>query len=301
MTGPTSGSTTGPTSIPASGTTGSPASGTPGSTSPLAGWRVLVPRPAAGSSPAQVALAAAGAHAELVPLVQTVPAEGLDDVVLALGAGWYRSLVVTSAAAVPVLVGHADDAGRTLADVLRDGRVQVAAVGPGTARALEAADVAVDLIPRSPSTAASLVAAWPDASTGADDRPARVLFPRGDLAAPTLAEGLRAKGWQVDDVVAYRTVPAQAPDEVRTDWREGRFDAALLTSASTVREIVAQLGAPPPGTLLVAIGPTTAAEARAHGLELAATADTQTMSGLVDALARATTSRATTSHQENAR
>jgi uroporphyrinogen-III synthase len=181
--------------------------------------------------------------------------------------------VLTSAAAVPILV----ERGMTLTDV------RVAAIGPGTARALREAGVHVDLVPRGGSTAASLVAQFP----APGDR-ARVLFPRGDLAAPTLADGLRARGWQVDDVVAYRTVPAEAPSaEVREAWVDGTIRGALLTSASTVRELNTQLGPPPTSTLLVGIGPTTAAEAARLGLPLAGVATEQTMTGLVDALAKA--------------
>jgi uroporphyrinogen-III synthase len=253
---------------------------------PLAGWRVLVPRPVAGSSPAAVALAAVGAEAVLVPLVETVPPEdpaGLDDTLLALGAGWYGWLVVTSAAAVPALVARAAVAETTLPALVTTGAVKVAAVGPGTARALRETGVEPDLVPRGESTAAALVRAWP----APGDQP-RVLFPRGDLAAPTLADGLRARGWRVDDVVAYRTVPAAPPpDDVRAAWSDGSIRAALLTSASTVRELDARLGAPPAGTLLVAIGPTTAAEAARLGLPLAGIAAAQTMTGLVAALVEA--------------
>lgn len=261
---------------------------------PLAGWRVLVPRPAAGVSPAAVALAAAGAEAVVVPLVETVPPEDptpVDDVLLALGAGWYGWLVVTSQAAVPVLEQRAGHAGRTLAAIVADAGVHVAAVGPGTARALREAGVPPALVPTGESTARALVATWPalpssqDGTTGPAQR---VLFPRGDLAAPTLADGLRARGWQVDDVVAYRTVPAAPPSpDVRAAWADGSIGAALLTSASTVRELVAQLGAPPAGTALVAIGPTTAAEVERLGLPLAGVAREQTMASLVAALASA--------------
>ncbi|WP_426593641.1 uroporphyrinogen-III synthase [Cellulomonas sp. McL0617] len=243
---------------------------------PLTGWRVLVPRPTAGRSPAVVALAAAGAEAVVVPLIETVPPEDptpLADALLALEAGWYEWLVVSSAAAVPILVEHG----------LQAQGAKVAAVGPGTARALRDADVRVDLVPLSESTARALVAQFPaPGGTG------RILFPRGDLAAPTLADGLRARGWQVDDVVAYRTVSAEAPSaEVREAWVDGTIRGALLTSASTVRELNTQLGPPPTSTLLVGIGPTTAAEAARLGLPLAGVATEQTMTGLVDALARA--------------
>jgi len=262
---------------------------------PLAGWRVLVPRPTAGQSGAAVALAAAGAQPVLVPLIAIDPPADpgrVDDALLALGSGWYRWLVVTSGAAVPVLAAHAQAAGRPLARLVADGDVRVAAVGPGTTRALREAGVDTDLTPRGASTGANLAAQWPCPPRtdphGHGAREPRVLFARGDLAASTVADGLRARGWQVDEVVAYRTVTAPPPpDEVRDDWRRGHLHAALLTSASTVRALVEHLGPPPAGTLLVAIGPTTAAEAERQGLPLAATADEQTMTGLVAALARA--------------
>ena len=243
---------------------------------PLTGWRVLVPRPTAGRSPAVVALAAAGAEAVVVPLIETTAPQdttSLDDALLALEAGWYDWLAVTSAAAVQILV----ERGLTLKGA------RVAAVGPGTARALREAGIMVDLVPSGRSTAQSLVEQFP-----APSGRGRVLFPRGDLAAPTLADGLRASGWQVDDVVAYRTVSAQAPSaEIREAWVDGTIRGALLTSASTVRELNTQLGPPPTSTLLVGIGPTTAAEAARLGLPLAGVATEQTMTGLVDALAKA--------------
>lgn len=264
--------------------------------SAVAGWPVLVPRPAAGSSAAEVALAAVGAVPVVVPLVETVPPADpapLDDALLALGAGWYPWLVVTSAAAVPVLQARAEAAGRSLADLVGEGRAAVAAVGPGTARALRGAGVEAGLVPRGPSTAASLVAAFP-AAVPRDGRPARVLFPRGDLAAPTLADGLRRRGWQVDEVIAYRTVDAPPPPEdVRAAWASGEVRAALLTSASTVRRLDETLGRPPAGTLLVAIGPTTRAELDARGLPVAAVAEQQTMAGIVAALVAAATAPGT--------
>ncbi|WP_315097331.1 uroporphyrinogen-III synthase [uncultured Cellulomonas sp.] len=253
---------------------------------PLTGWRVLVPRPSAGRSPAEVALAAAGAEAVVVPLIETVPPEDpteLDDALLALESGWFSWLVLTSAAAVPVLVDRAQESAGSLPQLLADGAVRVAAIGPGTARALREVGVEPDLVPRGPSTSRSLVDAWPEPTD-----PARVLFPRGDLAAATVTEGLHARGWEVTDVVAYRTVAAAPPPaDVREAWADGTIHAALLTSASTVRELAAHLGPPPSSTLLIGIGPSTAAEAARLGLPLAGVATEQTMLGMVDALTRA--------------
>jgi uroporphyrinogen-III synthase/uroporphyrinogen III methyltransferase/synthase len=257
---------------------------------PLAGVAVLVPRETTGPDPLVIALRAAGAEPVVVPLIQTVPPPDpteLDDALLALEVGYYGWVAVTSAAAVPVLVDRAEETGHTLPELL-DG-VRVAAVGGTTARALREAGVHVDLVPRGRSSAATLLAAWPPAG----DEPVRVLLPLGDLAAPTLAEGLEAHGWPVDVVVTYRTVPGPAPEpETRAAWAEGRVRAALLTSGSTARNMLSMLGAPPSGTLLCCIGDSTAAEARRAGLPVAAVAHDQTPGGLVAALAAALTNAA---------
>jgi len=236
-------------------------------------------------SPAAMALVAAGAEAVVVPLVRTVPLDDLtplDDALLALGSGWYEWLTVTSQAAVAVLAERAATHDDGLAALLGRADVRVAAVGPGTARALEALGVRVDVVPPVRSTAVDLVAAL--VATGAAGP--RALFPRGDLAATTLADGLTAAGWAVDDLVVYRTVPAGPPDpQVAHAWGTGEVHAALLTSASTVRALLDHLGPPPPATRVVVIGPSTQAEAERLGLRVDAVADRQTLAGLVDALA----------------
>ncbi|SFJ60731.1 uroporphyrinogen-III synthase [Cellulomonas sp. KH9] len=299
-----------------------PRAATSPATGPLSGWRVLVPRPpldpapAAGASaaggpgdpaglpttslsPAAIALRAAGAEPVVVPLVRTQPVDDagpLDDALLALGAGWYPWLAVTSQAAVAVLADRAAAHDAGLAALVARGGARVAAVGPGTARALQALGVRVDVIPPVRSTAADLVVALLAAAAGASPRPSddgptgtgpRVLFPRGDLAAGTLADGLRAAGWAVDDLVVYRTTPAGPPDPaVVRAWADGDVHAALLTSASSVRALLDHLGAPPPATRVVVIGPSTADEAHRRGLRVHAVADRQTLAGLVDALTR---------------
>ena len=292
--------------------TGSPGDPTT-APSPLAGLRVLVPRPPYtahtpdAASPAAVALGAAGAEALVVPLVRTVPVEdttALDDALLALGAGWYGWLTLTSQAAVAVLAERAAATDDGLAALVARAGTRVAAVGPGTARALRSLGVPVDVVPPVRSTAVDLVAALVAHAgapgDGADATAHRTLFPRGDLAAATLADGLTAAGWQVDDLVVYRTVPAgPPPPEVAADWSAGRVDAALLTSASSVRALLDHLGPPPAGTHVVVIGPSTAAEAERLGLRVDAVADRQTLTGLVDALTTLVTSRATLTTPED--
>ena len=252
---------------------------TSGTGPPLVGMRVLVPRRSEGPDPLVIATAAAGAEPTVVELIATVPPEDvteLDDLLMALGIGYYAWLGVTSAAVVPVLAARAHDAGTDLAALTSQTRV--AAVGRSTASALEAVGIRVDLVPRGPSSAAALLEAWPDGA-------GRVLLPLGDLAASTLASGLRGRGWQVDDVVAYRTVAGPPVDPaVASTYVAGEIGAVMLTSGSTARHLVDALGVPPAGTIVCCIGPGTADVARSVGLHVDAVAAEQTPSGLVDAL-----------------
>ncbi|WP_034221218.1 uroporphyrinogen-III synthase, partial [Actinotalea ferrariae] len=140
------------------------------------------------------------------------------------------------------------------------------------------------LLPSGERSAAGLVAAMTEPSVAGGAR--RVLVPRSDLAEPTVVDGLRAAGWGVDDVVAYRTVPGPAPDDaVRTAWRSGAVHAVLLSSASTVRNLVDLLGPPPSSVVVCCIGTRTTAAARDLGLRVDVVPAAASAEELVDALA----------------
>ncbi|WP_323749105.1 uroporphyrinogen-III synthase [Curtobacterium sp. VKM Ac-2884] len=181
------------------------------------------------------------------------------------GAG-YAWVVVTSATAVTVLAERV--AG------LPSG-VRVAVVGEPTARAARAAGWVVDLVPEQAS-AAALVDALPDTD-------GTVLFPRSEIAAPTLVDGLRARGIDVDDVVAYRTVGTG--DEPIT--LDAAPDAVLVTSGSVAREIARRMTPLDPRTLVACIGPGTAADARAAGLPVHVVGPTRSAEALLDAVVEA--------------
>ncbi|WP_408632002.1 uroporphyrinogen-III synthase [Micromonospora siamensis] len=83
----------------------------------------------------------------------------------------------------------------------------------------------------------------------------RVLLPRADIATETLAAGLTERGWEVDDVTAYRTVRAPRAAEIRDAIKSGGFDAVLFTSSSTVRNLVGIAGKPHARTVVAVIGP----------------------------------------------
>jgi uroporphyrinogen III methyltransferase/synthase len=118
----------------------------------------------------------------------------------------------------------------------------------------------------------------------------RVLIPRARVAREQLPALLRAGGLTVDVVAAYETRPAGAEHRERLLQllREGGLDVVLFTSSSTVDSMVELLGKDAVSLLsrvtLASIGPITSATAARHGLEVAVTAQTYTVPGLLDAL-----------------
>ncbi|MGI8983668.1 MAG: uroporphyrinogen-III synthase, partial [Acidimicrobiales bacterium] len=105
-------------------------------------------------------------------------------------------------------------------------------------------------------------------------------FAHAAAARPVLADGLRAKGWEVEVVEAYRTVAVRpAADALAA---AAVADATAFTSSSTVTSWLALSVAPPP--VVACIGPVTAATAADHGLAVTVVAAEHTVDGLVDAL-----------------
>lgn len=249
---------------------------------PLSGRTVLLPRGAERAAPLATTLRAAGAHVLVSPAIERATVEDtapVDDALARLAAGAYTWVVVTSVNAIDELAAGAARRGTTLANVARTARW--AAVGPATRRALEAAGITVDMEPAE-NSARGLVTAFSEA--GSSDSAKGVLLPQGDLAAPTMADGLRDQGYAPHVVTVYRTVAHDLAPEVVEAWRGGRVDAVVLTSGSTAREVARQLG-PRDDVAAVAIGEPTARAARAVGLRLDAVADRPTD----DALAAAVT------------
>ena len=153
----------------------------------------------------------------------------------------------------------------------------MAAIGPATATALRQRGVQVCLVPAEYRAEAIL-------DEIGDVAGQTILLPRADIARPALAEGLRDKGAQVDEVPAYRTVPA-TPAPAAFDALRAGVDVITFTSSSTVRNFVTQTAGLSYGQPLIAcIGPVTAATARELGLCVDVVAKEYTVEGLLDAL-----------------
>ena len=153
-------------------------------------------------------------------------------------------------------------------------------IGPGTDRALARHGIRADLVPQR-FVAESLLADFPEPA-GANPR---VLLARAETARDVLADGLVARGYTVDVLAVYRTVPV-VPDAADVERvRAGEVDAITFTSSSTVTNFCDAVGAlPAAGPAVLSIGPVTSQTARDRGLRVDAEAAPHTIDGLVEAL-----------------
>jgi uroporphyrinogen III methyltransferase / synthase len=229
---------------------------------PLHGARIAVTRARAQASGLAGRLRLLGAEVVQTPAIRIEPlAADVPD-----PAG-YDLVCLTSPNGVAGLFAHLRDA-RALAGCT------VAAIGPGTARALREHGVEADVVPER-FVAEGLV----EALAGLDVR--RALIVRAREARDVLPEALRARGAEVDVVAVYATVAEPLSDGERAAAQGA--DYVTFTSSSTVRYFLDAAGRPD-GPRLVSIGPVTSATLREHGLEPDVEAERHDIDGLVAAL-----------------
>ena len=241
---------------------------------PLAGKVVLVTRPREQAASLVHELERRGATAIVAPTIEVVPVRSteLTKALQELAAGTFDWITLTSRATVDVLASRLEPG---------DVRARVAAVGEGTSAAFRRwAGRDPDLVPKTFTTAA-LAHAFPRGR-------GRVLCARADVAPEGFEEALTAKGWTPLRVDAYRTkMPEWLPIGAREALARGTVDAITFTSASSVRGFTNAVTDVRGDPKVVCIGPVTAREARAHGLEVAAVAQPHTMEGMIAALEHA--------------
>jgi uroporphyrinogen III methyltransferase/synthase len=167
-------------------------------------------------------------------------------------------------------------------ELLRDARelagITVAAIGPGTARALRERGVEPDVVPQR-AVAEGLVEALADVPVE------RALIARAAEGRDVLPDALRERGAHVDLLPLYETVAEPLDEATRT--AAATSDYVLFTSASSVRFFAQAAGdAALQGPRLASIGPATSAALRELGAEPHLEADPHTPDGLVEALLR---------------
>ena len=239
--------------------------------------RVLIIRPAGQADLLAARLENIGIEPVVVPAVAVLPPvswDGVDEALARLGQ--YAWVLFTSANGVRMFF----DRGRTRGGVVGPPTLRWAAIGPGTAAALEEVGIGRPWLP----------SRYLGESVG-DELPANqgqdVLRVRGETASPVATTRLRARGVSVDEVVAYSIVEAPRGSEplLRRAWTRG-IDAIVFTSASTVRgfaHLAERAGIADDVTSVTtfAIGPVTAEAMTALGWEVHGVALQHSVDGLV--------------------
>lgn len=268
---------------------------------PLFGRTVVVTRSRSQAGGLAEGLAALGADVRVVPTIAFAPpgsyAELDAGIERLVGYDW---IVFTSANGVRCFFDRLHDAHGK--DTRALAGVHVAAIGPATARALEAHGISADVVPAVYRAEGVFAAIRDYADADGEDAGgsrglvgARVFIPRAQVARDVLPQLLCEAGAHVDVAAAYRTVvPEGAADDLRDLLQGGHVDAVTFTSSSTVRNFCALLGGPArpsgeasalmEGVAACSIGPITSQTLRDCGIEPAAEAERYTVDGLVAAI-----------------
>ena len=159
------------------------------------------------------------------------------------------------------------------------GGVNVAAIGPATAKRLEELGVKVSLMPDR-FVAEGLLERLVDV------RGLRILIPRAKVARDVLPDELRRRGAHVDVLPIYETYLPSRKESEKERLKEA--DVITFTSPSTVAnflKITGDYGRRLCEEKVVAsIGPVTTEKARELGIEVDVTASEYSVPGLIDAL-----------------
>jgi uroporphyrinogen-III synthase len=228
--------------------------------------------------PYQAAFAALGFEVVAMPVTRFAPPADPGALARALAAGDHAAIVVASPRA-------AYELGRAKAAALVE-LPEVWAVGPSTKRALDIAQIAATHpadVRDGAELAQKLVASRSLAGK-------RVLVPRAEEGRDEAIKVLRAAGAEIDDVIAYRTVPAAADDPKLARGRELLVSGGAEVCAVFAPSQVSALAELVPITSLrcrfAAIGATTASALAELGVRDVAVAATPTPDGMAQALVR---------------
>jgi uroporphyrinogen III methyltransferase/synthase len=249
---------------------------------PLFGHRILVTRSRHQASALSQLLAERGALPVEWPTIEIQPIKDnreLDQAISRLAS--YHWLIFTSANGVDAFFQHLTGKGK---DVRALKGLEIGAIGPATAAALERWGLHPDFVPDKYTTE-NIVSGLKERGLAGQC----ILLARAEKVPPELVEGLARLGAEVHQVAVYRTVPAGVISPAKEMLRKGDIDVITFASSSTVHNLVALMGEDWPAqnkAKVACIGPVTAATAIQAGLKVDIMAKKHTIAGLVEAIER---------------
>jgi len=197
---------------------------------PLFGYRVLVTRPRGMASEMSAKLRAEGAEVLEIPAIATVPIENNLKLIHAIqNLRNYQWVVFTSPNGVRIFF---DQMHTSEVDIRHLAGLKIAAIGRGTAAALEKYGLIPDLIP--PKYDGETLGEWIARKADPDDR---ILLPRAEIGSHAILEKL--KDFVVDDIPTYHTIycTSDVIDETSL-FEKGEIDCAAFTSSSGVKAFI---------------------------------------------------------------
>lgn len=230
---------------------------------PLAGYKVLVTRPRDLISSMASKLRLLGAEVLELPAIRTEPLEDQSELHAAFeGLDGYDWIAFTSPTGVRIFF---EEMKKSKTDVRKMSRVKIAAIGNGTAKALEERGFFTDLMPEV-FDGASLGKALREACEGHE----HILIPRAKIGNHEILEELQKKeGLIISDIATYDTFyESQEVVDLGKEFEAGAIDCAVFTSASTVKGFAeAAPGLDYAKVRAACIGKQTKAAADAYGME----------------------------------
>ncbi|MDA0680449.1 MAG: uroporphyrinogen-III synthase [Proteobacteria bacterium] len=197
---------------------------------PLAGYRVLVTRPALQADELVAAIESAGGEAIRFPVIQII---GHDpDVISGEFASMPRPDIAIFVSVNAVLYGL---------DPVRSSGAAIAAVGPSTKMAIEAAGVAVSISVDDGFDSESLLGH--PALNDVSDKTVTIV--RGENGREILGNTLRDRGADVNYLATYRRSIRQAAEDefqlLEERWDRGEIDCVTVLSVETLENLLLQL------------------------------------------------------------
>jgi len=245
----------------------------------LFGQTILVARPAAQSQELIEPLERLGARVLNQPAITIGPPadwQPVDDAIRELPS--YAWIVFSSSNGVDWFMNRLRDRGF---DARQLGRSSIAAIGPGTAAALESYGLRADCVPNE-YRAEALAEALQDQVAGK-----QVLLVRASRGRELLGDTLAQAGALVRSVVAYSSIDVEAADEeIAALMRSGKVDWTVVTSSSIAQALARFFGESLLKTRIVSISPVTSATLAELGFPATVESQVHTMQGIVDAIQR---------------
>ena len=249
---------------------------------PLFGKRFLITRPREQAAEFVTLLQQQGAETICIPTIEIAPPadlQPLDAALLQLAD--IDCLILTSANGVGAVFERL--AAQQL-DIRSLAGVQLVAVGPKTAQALEHRGLRPDLVPtnyRAEGVVEELLA------QGVAGK--RILYPRAEIARSLISDKLAEAGAEVLSPVAYRTMrPTGKEQMIRHLLSAGELDAICFGSSSTFDNLLEMFGDElkqlQGRAEFFSIGPLTSATIRKHGFSVALEPEHSTLNDLVAAM-----------------